>query len=134
MAKLEDVEGIGKKYAQSLREAGVTSTQSLLKQVASRKGRKELSGKSGISTTLLLEWVNHVDLFRVKGVGEEYADLLEEAGVDTVPELARRNPKNLYKSLVNVNQKKKLVRQLPGQANVEGWVKQAKKLPRVLTY
>ena len=134
MAKLETVEGIGKKYAKALRKAGVGSTQSFLRQAASAKGRKELSEKAGISTTLILEWANHVDLFRVKGVGEEYADLLEEAGVDTVPELAQRNPKNLYARLVNVNQEKELVRQLPGQARVEAWVEQAKKLPRVITH
>ena len=134
MAKLETVEGIGKKYAKALRKAGVGSTHSLLQQAASAKGRKELSKKSGITTTLLLEWANHVDLFRVKGVGEEYADLLEEAGVDTVPELAQRNPKNLYARLVSVNHEEKLVRQLPGQASVEAWVEQAKKMPRVITH
>jgi predicted flap endonuclease-1-like 5' DNA nuclease len=83
---------------------------------------------------LILEWVNHVDLFRIKGVGEEYADLLEEAGVDTVPELAQRNPETLYQKLLEVNGEKKLVRQLPSQTQVQSWVDQAKNLPRVIAY
>jgi predicted flap endonuclease-1-like 5' DNA nuclease len=83
---------------------------------------------------LILEWVNHVDLFRITGVGEEYADLLEEAGVDTVPELAQRNPENLYQKMATVNEAKKLVRRLPSQDQVSDWVKQAHGLPRVITY
>ena len=134
MAKLEAVEGIGKVYAQKLREVGIATTTALLRQGATPKGRKEIAEKAGISGKLILEWINHVDLFRIKGVSEEYADLLEEAGVDTVPELAQRNPENLYQKLVAVNQEKKLVRKLPGQAQVSDWVEQAKSLPRVITY
>lgn len=134
MAKLEQVEGIGEVYAQTLREAGVATTGALLEQGATSKGREAIAEKTGISGKLILEWVNHVDLFRIKSVGEEYADLLEEAGVDTVPELAQRNPENLYQKLVAVNQEKKLVRKLPGQAQVSDWVEQAKSLPRVITY
>ena len=95
---------------------------------------RELAEKTGISDKLLLEWVNHADLFRIKGVGEEYADLLEEAGVDTIPELAQRNPANLYEALEKANAQKKLVRQLPTRAQVESWVEQAKALPRVVSY
>jgi predicted flap endonuclease-1-like 5' DNA nuclease len=134
MARLTRVEGIGGIYAQKLEEAGVTTTQALLKQGATSRGRQELAEKAGVSPKLILEWVNHVDLFRVKGVGEEYADLLEEAGVDTVPELAQRNPENLYQKLLAVNREKKLVRRLPTQAQVNDWVGQAKSLPRVITY
>ena len=134
MAKLEKVEGIGEFYAQKLREAGVATTDALLKQGATPKGREELAARTGISGKLILEWVNHVDLFRIKGVSEEYADLLEEAGVDTVPELAQRNPDNLYQKMATVNQEKALVRKLPGQAQVGDWVEQAKSLPRVITY
>ncbi len=83
MAKLTKVEGIGKVYAQKLQEVGINTTQALLKKGASPQGRKEIAEKTGISGTLILEWVNHVDLFRIKGVGEEYSDLLEAAGVDT---------------------------------------------------
>jgi len=104
----------------------------LATELAARNVR--IAEKTGISGTLILRWVNHVDLFRIKGVGEEYSDLLEEAGVDTVPELAQRNPENLYQKLVAVNQAKKLVRRLPTQAQVSDWIEQAKRLPRVVTY
>jgi predicted flap endonuclease-1-like 5' DNA nuclease len=134
MANLAKVEGIGESYTQKLREAGIATTQALLKKGASPQGRKEIAEKTGISEKLILEWVNHVDLFRIKGVGEEYSDLLEAAGVDTVPELAQRNPENLHQKLVAVNQEKKLVRQLPNQAQVSDWIEQAKRLPRVITY
>ncbi len=134
MANLLRVEGIGEVYAQKLSDAGVKTTNALLKQGATPKGRKEIAENSGISETLILEWVNHVDLFRIKGVFEEYADLLEEAGVDTVKELAQRNPANLYKKLVEVNEQKKLVRQLPGKSQVENWVAQAKQLDRAVFY
>ncbi len=134
MANLLRVEGIGEVYAQKLSDAGIKTTNALLKQGATPKGRKEIAENSGISETLILEWVNHVDLFRIKGVFEEYADLLEEAGVDTVKELAQRNPENLYKKLVEVNEQKKLVRQLPGKSQVENWVAQAKQLDRAVFY
>jgi predicted flap endonuclease-1-like 5' DNA nuclease len=134
MAKLSKVEGIGEVYAQKLRATGITTTQALLEKGASPQGRTEIAEKTGISERLILEWVNHVDLFRIKGVGEEYSDLLEEAGVDTVPELAQRNPEHLHQNLVAVNQEKKLVRQLPTRSQVSDWIEQAKRLPRVITY
>lgn len=134
MAKLEDVEGIGAAYAENLRQAGVRSTDSFLKLAATPKGRQELAEKSGISEKLILEWANHLDLYRIKGVGSEYSDLLEEAGVDTVVELAQRNPENLYQKMVEVNNAKKLVRKMPVQSQVADWIEQAKKLPRVLQY
>ena len=134
MAKLEYIEGIGPKYAGKLRKAGIRSASALLKAGSTPKGRKEVASKSGITETLILEWVNHVDLFRIKGVGQEYADLLEEAGVDTVPELAQRNAVNLFNKMNAVNTAKELVRRPPSQKMVEGWVAQAKKLPRVIKY
>lgn len=134
MAKLEDVEGIGATYAEKLRQAGVRSTDAFLKRAATPKGRKELAEASGISEKLILEWANHLDLYRIKGVGSEYSDLLEEAGVDTVVELAQRNPENLHQKLVEVNNAKKLVRKMPVQSQVADWIEQAKKLPRVLEY
>ena len=134
MAKLEEIEGIGKAFAVKLRKAGVRSTNELLKKGATPDGRKQISKDSGISGKLILEWVNHSDLFRVKGVGEEYADLLEEAGVDTVVELAKRKAVNLLETMKTMNTKKKLVRQLPGLSNVEDWISQAKKLPRAIKY
>jgi predicted flap endonuclease-1-like 5' DNA nuclease len=134
MAKLVKVEGIGETYAQKLADAGISTTQALLEKGASPLGREEITEKTSISSKLILRWVNHVDLFRVKGVGEEYADLLEASGVDTVPELAQRNPENLYQKLVKVNQEKKLVRQLPSETQVRNWVEQAKQLPRKIRY
>ena len=134
MASLVKVEGIGEAYAQKLAKVGISTTQALLEKGASPKGREEIAEKTGLSSKLVLRWVNHVDLFRVKGVGEEYADLLEAAGVDTIPELGQRNPGNLYQKLVEVNQEKKLVRQLPSEARIKGWIEQAKQLPRKVTY
>lgn len=134
MAKLEYVEGIGQVYADKLRAAGVASTDQLLEKGSTAKGRSEIAEKSGVSEKLVLEWVNHVDLFRIKGVGQEYADLLEEAGVDTVPELAQRNADNLFQKMTEVNQEKKLVRVLPTLDKVKDWVEQAKALPRVINY
>jgi predicted flap endonuclease-1-like 5' DNA nuclease len=134
MAKLTDVEGIGEVYAKKLKDAGVSTTEALLEMGATVKGRKDLVEKSGISDKLILEWVNHVDLFRIKGVAEEYADLLEEAGVDTVPELAQRNAENLLEKMTAVNVEKKLVRRLPVLSQVVDWIEQAKQLPRVINY
>lgn len=134
MAKIIDIEGIGPIYAQRMIEAGIKTTEKLLKAGSTPKGREELAEKTNITGTLILEWVNHADLFRIKGVGEEYSDLLEEAGVDTVPELAQRNPDNLYAKLVEVNEQKHLVRKLPAQRQVAAWVDQAKSLPRAIHY
>jgi len=134
MAKLIDVEGIGPVYAQKLKAAGIATTSVLLQQGATPKGRKSIAEKSGISDAMILTWVNHVDLFRIKGVGEEYADLLERAGVDTVVELAQRKAENLFEKMGQVNEQKRLVRRLPTLAQVKGWVEQAKKLPRAVSY
>ena len=134
MAKLEVVEGIGTKYAKDLRAAGVRSTASLLEKGGTPAGRKEIAAASGIGAALILEWVNHVDLFRINGVGEEYADLLEEAGVDTVVELAQRRADNLYEKIIEVNAQKKLVRRPPAKKMVADWVAQAKKMPRKISY
>jgi long-chain acyl-CoA synthetase len=105
-----------------------------LEQGASPRGRRALAEATGISEALLLRWINQADLFRIEGIGEEYADLLERAGVDTVPELAQRNPENLYAKLLEVNQEKNLVNRLPGLAQVADWVAEAKRLPRVVLY
>ena len=134
MAKLSSIEGIGEVYALRLKEAGVGSVEKLLEVGASPAGRKELAQKTGLSETLILNWVNRADLTRIKGVSTQYADLLEAAGVDSVPELAQRNPENLRRKLVEVNKGKKLVRQLPTLAQVESWVAQAKNLPRVVRH
>jgi len=134
MTSIITVEGIGEKYAAKLIAVGVSTVEKLLQTGATPKGRKELGEKTGISDKLILEWVNHADLFRIKGVGEEYSDLLEEAGVDTVVELAQRNAANLHQALLKANQAKKLVRQTPTEKMVAAWIEQAKSLPRVVSY
>jgi len=134
MPKIEDIEGIGPVYAKKLTEAGVTTVAQLLKVGAGAKGREGLAEKAGVDRKLILEWVNHADLYRIKGVGQEYSDLLEEAGVDTVVELATRNPENLYAKIQEVNKAKELVRRPPSAKMVADWVMQAKGLPRVVTH
>lgn len=133
--KTADIEGIGPTYAQILREkAGITSVEQLLEAGATRKGREELAEKTGISGKLILEWVNLADLYRIKGVGQEYSDLLEEAGVDTVKELRHRVPENLLAAMAEVNEKKNLVRRLPSLKMVANWIEQAKALPPKVEY
>jgi predicted flap endonuclease-1-like 5' DNA nuclease len=134
MTKLIEIEGIGATYAGKLEAVNITTIEQLLEAGSTPKGRKSLADETDISGKLILKWVNRADLFRIKGIGEEYADLLEVAGVDTVPELAQRNPANLYQSLVEVNEEKELVRRVPSESQVQGWVDQAKELPRVITY
>ena len=134
MTALATIEGIGSTYDGKLKGVGVTSVEKLLEMGASPKGRKDLAEKTGISGDLILKWVNRADLYRIKGVAEEYSDLLEAAGVDTVVELAQRKAANLFAKLVEVNQAKKLVRQMPTEAQVSAWVDFAKSLPRVVTY
>lgn len=131
---LEYIEGVGSAYSQKLSEAGITTVEALLDKGATPQGRKELADTTGISEKLILRWVNMADLFRIKGVGQEYAELLEAAGVDTVPELAQRAPANLLAKMETANEQKKLVRRLPVLSQVESWVEQAKSLPRVITY
>ena len=131
---LIDIEGIGEVYARKLKDAGVPTPEALLKTGSTPKGRQEIAEKSGISGKLILVWINHVDLLRVKSMSPDWAELLEAAGVDTVPELAQRAPENLLAKLLEVNQEKKLARELPTLTVVEGWIEQAKQLPRVITY
>jgi predicted flap endonuclease-1-like 5' DNA nuclease len=129
-AKVEEIEGIGRVYASKLNKIGVNTTDELLEAGGTKQGRKEISEKTGISETIILEWVNMADLFRIKGIGEEYSELLKEAGVNTVIELARRNPANLNETLVGVNNAKNLVRRTPTLNQTKDWIEQAKNLPR----
>jgi predicted flap endonuclease-1-like 5' DNA nuclease len=129
-----DVEGIGPKYAGQLESAGVRTTADLLERGASPKGRADLEAATGIAHALILKWVNRVDLYRIKGIGSEYSDLLEVSGVDTVPELAQRNPANLTETMAEANAARNLVRKLPTADQVADWVQQAKSLPRLITY
>lgn len=132
--KVIDIEGIGPVYSEKLNEQEINYVDELLDAGATRTSREELAEATGISPTLLLEWINLADLFRIKGVGEEWSDLLEEAGVDTVMELAQRNPVNLHSALVDINEAKNLVRRTPTLEQVEDWVEQAKSLPRKIEY
>ena len=134
MANLKDIEGIGATYAEKLGKAGPTSTEALLDVGATAKGRADLAASTGISEKLILRWVNMADLFRIKGVAEQYSDLLEAAGVDTVAELAQRKAENLQAKMAEVNEAKKLVHRVPTLSEVTGWVEQAKNLPRAVSY
>lgn len=132
--KIEDVEGIGPVTGEKLRAAGVKDTDSLLENARTPKQRKELAEKAGLSDKQVLKFANMVDLYRISGVGSEYAELLEAAGVDTVPELARRNAANLTTAMTEVNEQKKLTRHVPTETEVSKWIAQAKDLPRMLDY
>ncbi len=134
MAKIIDIEGIGPAYAQKLATAGVKTTNKLLQTAADAAGRKDLAKQADVTTKQVLEWVNRADLMRVNGVGTQYSDLLEAAGVDTVVELATRNADNLFAAMTDLNAAKRLVRQVPSVDQVKDWVAQAKKLPRVVTH
>jgi predicted flap endonuclease-1-like 5' DNA nuclease len=132
--KIEDVEGIGPATGDKLRAAGIKDTDTLLAQCTTPKQRKDLAEKTGLGEGQVLRFANMVDLYRVNGIGAEYAELLEVAGVNTVPELSRRNAANLTAALVDVNEQKKLTRRTPSETEVTKWVEQAKTLPRVLEY
>ncbi len=128
MASIDYIEGIGPKNATKLRKAGIRTTEALLKRGASRKGRKEIAADTGLPERQVLEWVNRADLMRVKGIGSEYSDLLEAAGVDTVKELRRRSPRSLTSKMVEVNEARSLVRRLPTEGMVAGWIERAKSI------
>jgi PAS domain S-box-containing protein len=132
--KLTEIEGIGPTYSEKLAAIDINTIDQYLLAAASRNGRKEIAEKTGISSKLVLEWANRADLMRVEGIGEEYSDLLEQSGVDTVNELKYRNPEHLYNSLLEINEQKSLVRRVPSQADVNKWVENAQQLPVVLTY
>ena len=132
--KIVDIEGIGPAFAAKLNGVGIRTTDALLDSACGAEERKQLASTTGIADSLLLEWVNLADLFRIKGIGTQYSDLLEEAGVDTVVELATRVPDNLLAKMLEVNKAKNLVNKMPGIAQVKSWVAQAKKLPRKVTY
>jgi predicted flap endonuclease-1-like 5' DNA nuclease len=131
---LEFVEGIGPVYAGKLREIGICTPLDLLEKGRFRKGRDEIAEQAGISRKLVLDWVNHIDLYRLNGVDANLAELLVRAGVDSVMELAQRNPHNLYEKMVAVNQERHLAPTPPTQEMVEGWVLRAGELKRVIQY
>ena len=134
MPSIGAVEGIGQRTATKLRKNGIRTTEALLKRAADRKGRRALASETGFSEKQILEWVNRADLMRCKGVGGEYSDLLEAAGVDTIKELRRRNAASLTKKMVEINEKNKLVRRLPTESMVSRWVESAKTLEPSVKY
>lgn len=131
---IENVEGIGPVMGEKFREVGITDTDILLQNVLTPKQRKELAEKTDISPKLILRFANMVDLYRINGVGSEYSELLEAAGVDTVPELAQRNAANLTKAMEEVSEEKNLTRRVPSETEVAKWIAHAKELPRMLDY
>ena len=132
--KIEDVEGIGPVLGDKFRAAGVKDTDALLKGALTAAQRKALAEQTGLSEARVLKFANMVDLYRISGVGSEYSELLEAAGVDTVPELAQRNAANLVQTMTAVNHEKKLTRQVPTEAEVSKWIEQAKSLPRMIEH
>lgn len=131
---IEEIEGIGQSYADKLRLDGINTTEELLDRGASPKGRAAIAEATGISPKLILKWINHADLFRIKGVAGQFAELLEAAGVDTVKELRHRVAANLQPRLVEVNDRLNLCNRVPSLAEVEKMIAQAKELPPVVTY
>jgi predicted flap endonuclease-1-like 5' DNA nuclease len=130
-----DIEGIGPKYAAALQAAGINTTDDLLREGGSASGRDRLERETGISGTLILEWVNHADLMRLDGVGSEYADLLEAAGVDSCAELARRNAANLAQTFQEVDAARpNWIRRIPSEETISGWIEQAKSLDRAVSH
>lgn len=134
MAQIEDIEGIGPQYAEKLRAAGIATAEKLLESGATAKGRDELATKTGISAKSILIWVNHADLFRIKGIAGQFSELLEAAGVDTVPELAQRNAENLQSALAKANEEKHLAKTTPSLIQVTDWIGEAKTLPTVVQH
>lgn len=132
--KLQTIEGIGPVYEGKLQAVGINSVEALLDACSTKKERDDLALRAGLSPKRVLTWANHADLFRIKGVAGEYSELLEAAGIDTIVELATRNPVNLTKKMEEVNEAKRLVRKVPVLSQVEDWVKQAADLPRKLFY
>lgn len=134
MTQLSDIEGIGDVFQQKLVDAGVKSVEQLLESCSGKNARTTLAEQTGISEKLILAWVNKADLCRISGISTQYADLLEQAGVDSVAELAQRRADNLTLKLAESNAQKNLVKKLPTESQVEGWIAQAKDLPKVVTH
>ncbi|MGO9596654.1 MAG: DUF4332 domain-containing protein [Isosphaeraceae bacterium] len=132
MKNIIDIEGVGEVYAKKLQDAGIKTVEQLLEQGATPKGRDEIAAKTGISGALILRWVNHADLIRIVGVAEQFAELLEASGVDSVPELSHRIAENLHAKMVEINEKNNLVRRLPSVGQIGSWIEQCKNLPRAV--
>ena len=132
--KIEEIEGVGPVNAAKLSSAGIATTDALLTKGATRKGREEIAAATGIDAKVILGWVNDADLMRIKGVGSEYSDLLEACGVDSPAELAHRNAANLANTMLEANAARNIVRRVPTEAEIAGWIEQAKTLPKVVEH
>ena len=132
--RIEHIEGVGAAYGAKLRAAGIASTMSLLQAASDPAGRRKLAEAAGIDSGRILAWANMADLMRIKGVGKQFAELLEAAGVDTVKELKTRNAGNLAARMAEVNAEKKLTRAVPTETMVRGWIAEAKAMAPILTY
>ncbi len=132
--KITEIEGIGPAYQEKLAAAGVKTVEGLLELGASKSGRKKIAEESGLDESKILVWVNMADLFRIKGVASQFAELLKAAGVDTVKELRTRNAENLHAKLVEVQEEKKITRTVPALSQVTDFIEQAKKLEPMVTY
>ena len=132
--KIIDIEGIGENFASKLMAENIDTVDQLLDRCAAPAGRKDLAEKTGISEKLILRWTNHADLFRVDGIGPQFAELLEAAGGDTVKELRHRVPANLAAKLLEVNEEKHLCRRVPVESELQRMIDQAKELEPRVTY
>lgn len=132
--KIIDVEGIGEVYSKKLIEAGINTVDDLLEKCVKPAGRKELAEASGISAKLILTWTNHADLMRINGVGPQFSELLEAAGVDTVKEFRHRKAENLVAKMIEINEQKNLVNRVPSVTEVQKMIDQAKELPPMMEY
>ena len=132
--KIEEIEGIGPTYGAKLKAAGIADTEALLARCGARKGRADLAKETGLDETRILKWANMADLMRISGVGEEFSELLEAAGVDTVKELQHRNAENLAARMAEVNEAKKLTRVVPAASQVAKWIEQAKTLTPMISH
>ena len=132
--KIEEIEGIGPAYGEKLKGAGIADTDALLSRCGGKKGRTEVAKETGLDESRLLKWANMADLMRISGVGEEFSELLEAAGVDTVKELQHRNAENLAAKMAEVNETKKLTRVVPAATQVARWIEQAKTLTPMISH
>lgn len=132
--KISEIEGIGPAFSAKLEKAGITTVEGLLEKGGTRAGRKAIASESGLDEGRILDFVNMADLFRIKGIGSQFAELLKASGVDTVKELRNRNAANLHTKLIEIQAQKKLTRVVPGETQVEDFIEQAKKLTPMVTY
>lgn len=134
MTHINEIEGIGPSHAEKLESHGIKTVEDLLRAGAMPNGREELIKKTGISHHSILKWVDQADLFRVKGIGRQYAEFLRAAGVDSVKELAQRRADHLHEKLTAIHGEKKHVHEIPGVKTIERWIEEAKALPRIVVY